>query len=118
MTKQPLGPLQQAWIDALRSGKYEQTERRLRLADRFCCLGVLCDLQPNANWVKETLSVDSIQIYSFEGAVSTPTDSLLAQYKITSAYEFTHLNDNKNYTFNEIADAVEANPAEFFSEPA
>lgn len=33
------------WIDALRSGKYEQGHLRLRTADdKYCCLGVVCDL--------------------------------------------------------------------------
>jgi len=39
------------WIKALRSGKYEQTNGRLKTPaihseeyDSFCCLGVLCDL--------------------------------------------------------------------------
>ena len=39
------------WIKALRSGKYEQTDSMLRSpaihseeSDKFCCLGVLCDL--------------------------------------------------------------------------
>lgn len=33
-----------AWIAALRSGEYEQVASALRVKDRFCCLGVLCDL--------------------------------------------------------------------------
>lgn len=32
------------WIAALRSGKYRQTKGELRTGDRFCCLGVLCNL--------------------------------------------------------------------------
>lgn len=32
------------WIAALRSGKYHQTKGELRTGDRFCCLGVLCNL--------------------------------------------------------------------------
>jgi hypothetical protein len=33
------------WTAALRSGEYEQGRRRLRTnGDRFCCLGVLCDV--------------------------------------------------------------------------
>lgn len=32
------------WVDALRSGEYEQGQNRLRTKDSFCCLGVLCDL--------------------------------------------------------------------------
>lgn len=32
------------WVEALRSGEYEQTQLRLRRGDSYCCLGVLCDL--------------------------------------------------------------------------
>lgn len=32
------------WVKALRSGKYKQAEGQLRDGDRFCCLGVLCDV--------------------------------------------------------------------------
>ena len=36
--------VKQKWIDALRSGKYEQCSGKLRGANGYCCLGVLCDL--------------------------------------------------------------------------
>jgi hypothetical protein len=32
------------WIDALRSGEYQQTTSKLKLGNSFCCLGVLTDL--------------------------------------------------------------------------
>lgn len=32
------------WVAALRSGEYKQGREALRIGDRFCCLGVLCDL--------------------------------------------------------------------------
>lgn len=32
------------WVQTLRSGEYEQGRGRLRTGDRFCCLGVACDL--------------------------------------------------------------------------
>lgn len=32
------------WVEALRSGEYEQTDGALRYEDKFCCLGVACDL--------------------------------------------------------------------------
>lgn len=32
------------WVEALRSGEYKQGRRALRMGDRFCCLGVACDL--------------------------------------------------------------------------
>lgn len=37
------------WIAALRSGEYKQTTRFLRKGDRFCCLGVLCNLHAQAH---------------------------------------------------------------------
>ncbi len=37
--------VKEKWIAALRSGKYEQGQTKLRtLEDTYCCLGVLCDL--------------------------------------------------------------------------
>ena len=32
------------WVAALRSGDYEQGIGQLRNENKFCCLGVLCDL--------------------------------------------------------------------------
>lgn len=32
------------WVNALRSGAYQQTEFSLKVNDCFCVLGVLCDL--------------------------------------------------------------------------
>lgn len=32
------------WVTALRSGEYEQGREALRNGDKFCCLGVACDV--------------------------------------------------------------------------
>jgi hypothetical protein len=32
------------WVAALRSGKYEQGKGYLKRENKYCCLGVLCDL--------------------------------------------------------------------------
>lgn len=45
--------IKEAWINALRSGEYNQGREKLRGADGFCCLGVLCDLyakEHNTEW--------------------------------------------------------------------
>lgn len=34
------------WVDALRSGKYKQGSGYLRQGDKYCCLGVVCELCP------------------------------------------------------------------------
>jgi hypothetical protein len=41
------------WLEALRSGEYEQGQGQLRYGNRFCCLGVLCEVA-----VKEGLPIE------------------------------------------------------------
>jgi len=36
--------VKQKWVDALRSGEYEQAQSKLFDGSNYCCLGVLCDL--------------------------------------------------------------------------
>lgn len=36
--------IKQLWVDALRSGDYEQGKGALVMGNKYCCLGVLCDL--------------------------------------------------------------------------
>lgn len=43
------------WVAALRSGDYKQGRLRLRTTsklagDKFCCLGVLCDIEQPTRW--------------------------------------------------------------------
>lgn len=35
---------QQLWVDALRSGEWQQTQALLRTDEGYCCLGVACEL--------------------------------------------------------------------------
>lgn len=41
--------VKQKWIDALRSGNYEQGSEKLRTVNGYCCLGVLCDIYAQEN---------------------------------------------------------------------
>src|ERR1700686_4750231 len=56
-----LGPIQRAWVRALRSGKYKQTKNTLvRTTVKgkplgYCCLGVLCDLAAKKEIVDVTI---------------------------------------------------------------
>ncbi len=38
------------WIEALESGKYGQCQNLLKSENRFCCLGVLCDISGLGEW--------------------------------------------------------------------
>ncbi len=55
MTEEQQGRIKQL-VEALRSGKYQQGKRALRKNNKYCCLGVACDLYLQANPVAATWS--------------------------------------------------------------
>lgn len=107
--------LKPKWIEALRSGKYQQTSERLceeRYGDRsYCCLGVLADIINPDGWFKE-----SEDFYvSWSGK-----DGILELAGLASVEELTNIgdvmqgelvsmNDNEGKSFVEIADWIEEN---------
>jgi hypothetical protein len=47
--------IKQLWIEALRSGRYEQGTGVLRNTNNeYCCLGVLCDIHDDQMWKQPT----------------------------------------------------------------
>lgn len=93
------------WIRALRSGKYTQGRHELYTpaTNRYCCLGVLCDLYPE------------LQLNSIFGAVVSESTLYnhhragLADAVGTIPYSgvsLASLNDI-GYSFNEIADIIQ-----------
>jgi hypothetical protein len=78
--------VKEKWIDALRSGKYEQGSEKLRGADGYCCLGVLCDLysqEKNQEWDfrgysenSEEESPDTMDYWYFDGESEFLPDSV------------------------------------------
>lgn len=115
--------LKQKWIEALRSGKYQQGKGVLRTdTDHFCCLGVLCDLVDPSGWRGTGLietSVDGMDVsqeaYPFfsisdvGSAVSLPHD-LRKQLglHIADIQALIRMNDSGN-PFESIAKHIEAN---------
>ncbi len=82
------------WVEALRSGKYEQIrEQFVRFRDDkpigYCCLGVLCD------------------VLDIEQKYSAITDTTGLTY--TTQVEYENFNDIDKKTFPEIAGIVEEN---------
>lgn len=113
------------WLEALRSGKYEQGEGRLNKDNQFCCLGVLCDLIKDDigfTWrdddiifgVKRFSPIHETEFSSYSSsAVFIPQTldfSFLNTRKLiinnTPGTLSCH-NDLFNATFAEIADAIE-----------
>jgi hypothetical protein len=103
------------WIEALRSGRYEQGRGALRThhlsGDRFCCLGVLADvvgLQPitNRSWLGGSVSM-------YGNANGEPVSSLLdveVGLPQRTAGTLARMND-AGCSFDEIADFIERNVA-------
>jgi len=106
------------WVDALRSGDYEQAQGQLKDENRFCCLGVLCDISnlDDFSWEGDTFVDDNrmdsaitelpTEVSKWLGIGNFNTNPDLIG-KDGSTFSAAYLNDSAGYTFDEIADAVE-----------
>jgi hypothetical protein len=73
------------WIAALKSGEYTQGRASLKQSDRYCCLGVLCDLfiketKPDIGWL-----INGSYVYSFEGHSGDLPPSVIQWANLPSA---------------------------------
>lgn len=108
------------WLEALRSGKYEQGQVNLRSKqDKFCCLGVACDLEAKDGLLVEIDNGETFGYWSYRDASDEDAyrSSALLPSETTErtgisdevANLLTVMNDTKLMTFNEIADWIEEN---------
>ena len=104
-------PVIEKWIEALRSGKYQQTRTVLRESfqrePQYCCLGVLCELyaaEKGIEWRKGT-SADSIL-----GADSRLPEAVKQWAGITQDHQdkLINMNDVTRYSFNQIAGSLQS----------
>jgi hypothetical protein len=108
------------WLDALRSGEYKQGSLALRRIsdfaepDRFCCLGVLCDVlikdgSTDCKWddlgfigIKSptwtNLPLEIIDLVDMKGGYVRYQDTIQS---------LESLNDHHRLSFNQIADLIE-----------
>lgn len=104
------------WLEALRSGQYEQGKNFLQDKDKYCCLGVACRINhPNFNFDKIGLvaQYDSANDgFTFEDI--TIPDILKGSYDrkdkdySPTVKNLVDMNDS-GITFNEIAEWIERN---------
>lgn len=112
------------WVAALRSGEYEQSQRGyLRDGEnRYCCLGVLCDLAARAGVISESTQEDGFHLYGKIGELSLPPREVMdwaglwsdtgtprrgvLVFPETTWPTLTFANDNGE-TFATIADVIE-----------
>lgn len=114
MEKQKLGPRQQAWVDALRSGKYEQGRSYLKNGGAYYCLGVACAINPEL--VKDfdwgplaTLPIEVVEYLGVRDSVGEPISEHLKS--------LVALNDKLRWSFSKIADQLENDAESYFLEP-
>lgn len=121
MNKKQLDFIEYNWIPALRSGDYEQANGALRKDDRYCCLGVACNLF-GVSWSKdektgawgypEVNMIDGKPFPYFEGAiighVLSGKTGVMSDlwYPDKHTVSLSEMNDN-GHTFDEIADELE-----------
>jgi hypothetical protein len=102
--------IKKAWLNALRSGQYKQGQMYLRrrahgAKDRYCCLGVLCDLVEPDKWDARGGTIVNHGIHGgYPGSTVLRTSGLSAD----DALHLGSLNDTGK-RFDEIASYIEAN---------
>lgn len=93
--------------EALRSDKYKQTSSRLRDGDRFCCLGVLCDISGLHEWEEDGTYGGNEGILPWKvmewAGMSTAGGNVVLNGELTCLAE---LNDS-GMAFTNIADIIE-----------
>lgn len=107
--------IKRLWIKALRSGTYAQAYQALRVKDKFCCLGVLCDLHARETGKRWKSLAGGTHAYAgesctlpavvFEWAGLTDDDPKLGRSH-NSVIRAAALND-RGVNFNRIADRIE-----------
>lgn len=98
-----------AWIEALRSGKYEQGVKRLRDEDKMCCLGVACDVIDPDGWEKSPSGDNGgVEWFwkSLYSSLDIETQGLLS-LDTEAQNRLIDFNDRCTYDFNFIADWLE-----------
>ena len=118
--------IQRKWVEALRSGGYQQATSWLFNDAGYCCLGVgyvaytgktppvvgnlYCGTEADADRLRETQN--ALGLRSEDGKFAEP---------VTAAGEarncLVELNDDAKWSFHEIADFIEAHPEQVFVQP-
>ena len=109
------------WVQALRSGKYQQSQEALKTDTGYCCLGVLCDIvkdEIGIDWESHVRTDGMIKYItsSFDGSFEFLPDSVVSYTEVDSNNPkvidgfrfvyFSSLNDG-GVDFSVIADTIE-----------
>jgi len=116
------------WIAALRSGKFKQTRGFLRREDKFCCLGVACEVYRRETGLGEwsenkAASVPFCQAFLGQGTVlpSEVKEWLglalsFGQFENAGSEDALIDINDAGESFEVIADIIESEPRGLFTE--
>jgi hypothetical protein len=100
--------IKEKWVAALRSGDYMQGTHQLRTTDdRYCCLGVLCDINAKETGQGWDIEADKAPMYGGSAVAATEIIRDWAGMSSKQHSDCVTMNDITGYTFNQIADHVE-----------
>jgi len=100
--------IKKAWIEALRSGKYEQGRGYLKKDNCYCCLGVICEINNKLDehgWI-----VGGGNYYlsdSLEKEFNMNHNGYFKGFTIDENTCLTEMNDSGRYHFGQIAEVIE-----------
>ena len=105
--------LTKKWIEALRSGQYVQGQGSLRYYDKYCCLGVLCNIYYGHDKWQSTM-IDVPGLYCIEGKTCHLPNEVRKKIVADDGTETLNffstlmtMNDETGSSFTEIADYIE-----------
>ncbi|MBK9723296.1 MAG: hypothetical protein IPO78_17170 [Saprospiraceae bacterium] len=93
------------WIEALESGKYQQTVNVLRKEDYFCCLGVGCDIYDHNEWYKIEDSDSNYHFLDNHAALPSEVETWLG----VNANDYVFKYNGENYTLMGLNDRAKLN---------
>lgn len=93
------------WLAALRSGEYKQGKNKLRDGDRFCCIGVLCDIVDDSHWMPN----EGNGGFSYRGRISFLDDGVrrVVRLRPSAVSHLMDMNDKRGKDFYQIANWIE-----------
>lgn len=105
--------IKEKWLHALRSGAYQQGMGMLRSHDdKFCCLGVLCDIADPLGWSEELIDFPAMpafaKCYAHRGQTQLPSNEFAEKVGVRDmAPALAGLNDVAGESFTAIAKFIE-----------
>lgn len=81
------------WPEALESGEFQQGKSRLRIGDRYCCLGVACELLHRKGFIDRRVSDSGLDqgigpVYVYENEKLALPKKVASLLNITQGGEF------------------------------